>query len=268
VDDGSTDQTGSVAGSFNSVRYVRQDNAGVSAARNRGIEEARGRYIAFLDADDVWLPEKLVKQVEACRDREGEPGLVYCGCYDTDADLRILGERPAPSERDALRNSLLMEPPVVSLSQTALVPREVIDTVGGFDTRLTTSADTDLVLRIGSRYPLVAVSEPLVLYRNHPNQMSLDSDAMEHDMELVLEKAFSSSDLPDTLGRLRRRARANLKLAIGGSRLVDGRRARGTRDLLSALTADPIRVTSVLASGLAKRIHRASSRQSKAKFIA
>lgn len=258
VDDGSTDGTSEILTRIGNIRRVYQENAGVSAARNRGIAESSGALIAFLDADDVWLPEKLAKQVDALNEGDRGVGLVYCGMYETDGSLNVLSERPAPDERSALRNTLLMEPPVVSLSQTGLIPRRVLDEVGGFNTSLTTSADTDMVIRIGMRHGLIAVKEPLVLYRTHPNQMSLNADAMLHDMEIVLDKAFSSPDLPDDLRRLRRRAQANLKLAVGGSRLARGDRAKGASDLLGALTTDPVRSASVLAAGALKRIARRS----------
>lgn len=256
VDDGSTDGTEAIVKEFERVLYVHQENAGVSAARNRGVAEASGAMVAFLDADDVWLPEKLARQVKAVERLDGDFGLVYCGMLGVDSSLKVLYERGAPEEGSALRNTLLMEPPVVSLSQTGLVPRRILDEVGGFDTRLTTSADADMVLRIGMRYQLVAVQEPLVLYRTHPNQMSLNADAMEHDMEVVLDKMFTSPDLPADLRRLRRRARANLKLAVGGSRLREGRVAWGMRDLAGALVLDPVRSIPVLVAGAGKRITR------------
>lgn len=256
VDDGSTDSTGEAIRQFKDARYVRQENAGVSSARNRGVTEATGELIAFLDADDVWLPEKLANQVDALTASDRGVGLVYCGIFETDEGLRILRERPAPEEHHALRNTLLMEPPVVSLSQTGLMPRAVFEDIGGFDPGLSTSADTDLVVRIGLRHRLLAVHEPLVLYRTHPAQMSLGADAMEHDMKIVLERAFSFPDLPVEIRPLRRRGYANLRLAVGGARLVSGRRSEGMRDLLGAWVTDPVRTTSVLAAGALKRFSR------------
>jgi glycosyltransferase involved in cell wall biosynthesis len=253
VDDGSTDGTGSLLDEVKELKVHRQENAGVSAARNFGISEANGDLIAFLDADDVWLPSKLAKQIEMLG-RGTDAGLVYCGMFDTDADLNVLSQRLAPPEPLALRNSLLMEPPVVSVAQTGLFPRLTLQEVGGFNTRLSTSADTDLLVRVALRYPLLAVHEPLVLYRRHLGQMSLDAGAMAHDMEVVLNETFSLPILPADIRRLRRRAYANLKLAVGGSLLTEGRRREATSEFLSAFRIHPRRTLQVLSSGLRKRL--------------
>ena len=254
VDDGSTDSTGEIAKGFDRVRYVRQGNSGVSAARNRGIGEARGESVAFLDADDAWLPAKLARQLDVLRGGGPDVGLVYCGLYETDEELNVLSERTAPEAEAALRNTLLMEPPVVSISQTGLVPRDVLDEVGGFDTRLSTSADTEMVLRIGRRYRLVGVPEPLVLYRTHGSQMSSNPDAMEHDMEIILDEFFSDRALPGHLRSLERRARANLHLAVGGARWAVGERSRGARDLGAAFRSHPLRTLSILGGGFRRRL--------------
>lgn len=256
VDDGSTDRTPQILSDFGSIRVIRQENRGVSAARNRGIAESRGELIAFLDSDDVWLPNKLAKQVDALADQPANVGLVYCGMFETDASLNVLHERGAPDVTTALRNSLLMEPPVVSVSQTGLIPRPVLEDVGGFDPRLSTSADSDMAVRIGFRFDYVCIAEPLVLYRTHPGQMSHSAGAMEHDMELVLHKAFSSPGLSPDLRRLRRRAYANLRLAIGGSYLADGDRGKAASQLVRALILHPPRAASVMAAGLVKRLRR------------
>lgn len=104
-----------------------------------------------------------MRQFEAFNEGGPEVGLVYCGMHETDEALNVLSERMAPAPEAALRNTLLMEPPVVSISQTGLVPRAVWADVGGFDARLSTSADTDIVLRIGRRFRLLGAAEPLVL---------------------------------------------------------------------------------------------------------
>jgi glycosyltransferase involved in cell wall biosynthesis len=241
VDDGSTDRTPEVLASFGDrIRVVRQDNAGVAAARNHGAREASGSLIAFLDADDCWLPEKITKQVAAADHRK--PGLTYCGLYVTDRDLTRLGIMEAPPVDVALRNTLLLEPPVISVAQTSLMPREVFETVGGFDESLSTSADTDLACRVATAFGVTAVHEPLVLYRQHDAQMHLNADAMEHDMRIIFAKQFDTGVLPPSIQRLHRRARANLEYTLSASAFKDGDRQKAMRHLGSAVVAHPGRV--------------------------
>lgn len=240
VDDGSTDGTAEVVRRYRSrVRYLHQRNAGVSAARNTGIRSSEGDLIAFLDADDVWLPEKIEKQLNVLERETSGVGLVYCGMYEVNEDLEDPVERPTPPPYAALGNTLLMEPPVVSVAQTGLVPRVVLQEVGSFDERLSTSADTDLVCRIGLRYRLIGVPEPLVLYRTHASQMSQDEEAMLRDMEIVFNKVFSHPQAA-TIGS-ERRARANLYFTVGLTSLKKRRLLRGARSLLRSLGSDPRR---------------------------
>lgn len=247
VDDGSTDGTGALVSGFPDVRYLHQLNRGVAASRNRGIEESCGELIAFLDADDLWLSNKIELQVEVIH-RRPELGLVYTGLRVVDGDLKPLYEMAAPPPGEALRNSLLLRPPIISIAQTGLVPRTVIDQLGGFDERLSTSADTDLAWRIALGYPVDAVHEPLALYRQHEGQMHHGVDVMEHDMRLIFEKAFGPGS---TLAADRRIAHANLNLILGLSRIRAGK-ATGGWDIAKSIGWHPAAV----ARYFKERIHK------------
>jgi len=107
VDDGSTDDTASVIEGFGSeIRQIRQANSGVSVARNRGIAESTGRYVAFLDADDTWMPEKLARQLDALRRQPGH-GLAYSALLVTDSELQPLEVRHGTLRGSALETLLL-----------------------------------------------------------------------------------------------------------------------------------------------------------------
>jgi glycosyltransferase involved in cell wall biosynthesis len=168
VDDGSTDDTSEVVGRFGSaVRYARQENRGPSAARNRGIAESLGHYVAFLDADDYWLPGKLALQLRellmhtdmagahsafVVQLPSGEEGRV--GRY-----WRQSGQHP--TLRDLLRgNSINMS--------TVLMRREALVSVGPFDESLRTAEDWNLWLRLflGGRR-LYYTASPLTVTRHH-----------------------------------------------------------------------------------------------------
>ncbi|MDQ3816839.1 MAG: glycosyltransferase [Acidobacteriota bacterium] len=252
VDDGSKDNTASVVRGFGeSVRYIHKANGGVASARNRGAAEARGRYIAFLDADDVWLPHKLERQMSLLLKRT-ELGLTYSGVYIVDEKLRKTGEVAPPGGSVALRNTLLLELPVMMISMTAVLPIGAFNAVGGFNERLSTSADTDFACRVACKFPVEAIDEPLALYRQHGSQMHLNARAMEHDMLLIFEEMFKGQQLPGDVSKLRGRAYANLFMTMAATSFHSGSYGRFLSYLMKAASHHPARAFALLW----QRIHR------------
>lgn len=251
VDDGSKDGSAEVVKGFGPrVRYVAKENGGVASARNHGVSLAHGEFVAFLDADDAWDPTKIEKQIDVVR-TQPDAGLVYSGMRLADETLRPIGElRPAPPAV-ALRNTLLLEQPsATGIGSTALLPAEVFRAIGGFDERLSTSADCDLTCRIALRHPLACSPEALALYRCHGSQMSSDPRVLEHDMLLIYEKLFVGNQLPPEVAALRRRAYANLYFMLAATAL--NRRETGPflRYAARAATYDPRRVVALAAGKL------------------
>lgn len=212
VDDGSTDGTPEIVATFGTkVDYIRQENLGVAHARNRGADVARGDVLAFLDADDLWLPAKAEKQMALLE--ESGVALVYSGLHVVDEQLNFIGRVDPPSEDQAFMNTLLMERPVLTLA-TALIRAEVVRDVGGFDVRLSTSADSDLACRIAADHQIRVVDTPLFLYRQHRWGMHHDPRATEHDRLIMFENIFSGPrQLPS---RFETRARSNLYVSLAG----------------------------------------------------
>ena len=171
VDDGSTDGTGAlVRAEFPRVRYLRRDHGGVSAARNQGIAAARGEWIALLDSDDVWRPEKLERQLAGLA---AAPQRRIC---HTDEIWVRDGRRVNPGRRHAKRGGRIfrhcLELCAISPS-AALIHRSVFDRVGLFDEALPACEDYDLWLRVTARYPVLLVDEPLVVkHGGHADQLS------------------------------------------------------------------------------------------------
>jgi glycosyltransferase involved in cell wall biosynthesis len=254
VDDGSDDRTPQVLETYaQRVRVVRTDNGGVARARNLGARGATTTWLAFLDADDVWLPTRLERQLELV-----EPGvaLAYCGLLVTDEALRPRRRMGVPSATQALPNALLLESPPVSVAQAALVDRLVFDDVGGFDEAMSTSADADLVVRIAARHRLQALDDDLVLYRQHDGQMSSNPVALERDMRRLHGKAFGTGLLGPDAERLRRRARANLHASLAAEWSSRGDRAAAVRHAATAVAADPARVASLVSRRVARLLRR------------
>ncbi len=186
VDDGSTDDTSEVAVRYPQVRCVRQDNQGVSAARNSGLRSSEGEYVVFLDADDRLLPGALEAGLECLK---AHPGCAFAsGRYRFIAgDGSFLKEQRERSvEKDsyvALLRRNYIGPPAV-----AMYRRAVFASVGGFDPPADMSADTDIYLRIARRFPICSHEEEVAEYRWHGTNTSGDAARMLSTALYVLRK--------------------------------------------------------------------------------
>jgi len=260
VDDGSTDGTSLVLSGLGSrIRYVRQARRGAGACRNAGVRMARGEFLAFLDADDVWHPTKLERQMELAL-RRPELGLVYCGTEIVDERGRHIRSAPAPEPADVLRKVLLDEPPWVGLNQTGLVPRWAFDAAGGYDDRVAVGEDADLTWRLAVLFPIGAVPEALAQYRLHPAQLHRGYPQLEREWNRVLDKAFASGLLPPEVQSLERQARANLALQLAYEQMTD-RPLRSIIRLCRAFRLSPARTIAWflwLARGRLRRLWRQS----------
>ncbi len=180
VDDGSTDQTPALVRTYGApVRLIEQTNAGVCAARNRGLKEASGRFICFMDHDDYWFPEKLQRQLEVFRVHP-EAGVVYSSFIEWRAARDGLFPEPASFDlTDSLEtidsefsgwiyHLLLLD--CWMLTSTAIIRAEVLEKCGGFDEALPFSEDWDLWLRIAQQFPMFKLQRPTTLYRQHRQQ--------------------------------------------------------------------------------------------------
>jgi len=196
VDDGSTDGTGElIRTEFPAVRYLQQAQAGVSAARNRGIDAARGTWIALLDSDDEWLPAKIARQWSRLA---AEPELRVC---HTDEMWIRNGVRVNAMKKHAKRGGWIFRQclPLCAMSPSSiLIHREVFDRIGFFDEALPACEDYDLWLRITARFPVQFVAEPLIRkYGGHEDQLSRRHWGMDRFRIQALEKVLASGVLND-----------------------------------------------------------------------
>lgn len=173
IDDGSTDGTGEAltARYGDRIRYVWQENQGESVARNRGIDMAQGEFIAFLDSDDLWLSEKLERQVQYLR-KHSAVGAVTCVALGVDTDNVPLPGHPqigaGITERDFTPEALLLANRVGSPTNL-VVRRSVISQIGGFDNRIRYGEDWDFAMRLRHAAAIAIVKEPLSRVRFHAN---------------------------------------------------------------------------------------------------
>lgn len=211
VDDGSRDRTAELIEAFAKddprVTLLRQPNCGVVAARNAAIEKAQGDYIAPIDADDIWWPEKLEKQVQCMLTAGPSVGLVYVWSLAIDDRGVVLEEGYTASEEegDVFRALLLYN--FVGNASTPLIRRESLERVGCYRGQLNAQdlqgcADWDLYLRIAERYHFKVVPAFLVGYRQLAGSMSTDLQAMAKSYHLMMaDIRRRHGDLPPTLYR-------------------------------------------------------------------
>ncbi|MBL6764306.1 MAG: glycosyltransferase [Verrucomicrobiae bacterium] len=197
IDDGSKDDTAEVMKQFGSpVRYVFQENAGLSAARNSGIREARYDFVCFLDADDELMPGMLRASMGRMAALERDFGMVGCDCVNIDIDgkpLPVTKHAPEKEGEVTVRDILIR----TRFSPTGAVCRkEVFETCGGFDTSLKSTEDRDMWIRIATRYRVWHAGRELVHIRKHGENMSNNAARQSANMLVVLNKAYRSGAVP------------------------------------------------------------------------
>jgi glycosyltransferase involved in cell wall biosynthesis len=194
VDDGSTDGTGgALKACGKEIRYVFQENRGVSAARNLGARLSRGKYLAFLDSDDLWEPKKLEVQVRCMSENPQFPL-----CYTDEIWLRK-GVRVNPKKKHAKYSGWIFEkclPLCIISPSSALMKRSLFDEMDGFDENLPVCEDYDFWLRVTCRYPVLLIERELIVKRGgHADQLSARSWGNDRYRVRALEKLLCSHDL-------------------------------------------------------------------------
>ncbi|MCP3964031.1 MAG: glycosyltransferase [bacterium] len=193
IDDGSRDGTAErLRDAFPRVALLRLDGRGVSAARNRGIRAASSEWLAFLDSDDEWLPEKIERQLAALAAEPEHPV-----CHTDEIWIRD-GRRVNPRRRHAKRGGHIFRHclPLCAISpSSAMVHRSVFERVGTFDESLLACEDYDLWLRVCSRWPVLFVDRPLVRkYGGHADQLSRTA-ALDRYRIRALTKILETGEL-------------------------------------------------------------------------
>ncbi len=193
VDDGSTDDTAEILQPYGpDIQALRQANAGVSAARNAGVRSAKGVFIAFLDSDDRWLPDKLRVQADFFT---SHPEAVICQTEETwirngkRVNPKKVHQKPSGHIFKASLALCLVSPSAVMLRKA------LFDEIGGFDETLPACEDYDLWLRVSARYPVHLVQPPLIIKNGgHADQLSRMPGLDRYRIKAI-EKILATGDL-------------------------------------------------------------------------
>ena len=190
VDDASEDDTAAFLDGVGDgrLRVVRHScRQGVAATRNSGLAAARGRWVAFLDDDDLWSPTKLGRQLDALR---GRPGCGWCtgGAVLIGDTLEVIGAQPPPPATEDLFRVLLASNAVPGGASGVLADRQLVLDAGGFDARFSLLADWDLWIRLAQRSMLASVPAPLHAYRLHAESMSCQVGTVEEELAAMEAK--------------------------------------------------------------------------------
>jgi glycosyltransferase involved in cell wall biosynthesis len=188
VDDGSTDETeGAIEKSAYNVGYHRQENQGEAASRNKLIELAQGRFIAFVDSDDMLMPDAIERMVRVM-DAESEDVIVYGSYLRIDQDGNICGRCKRELHSGYITKYLFED--IIVHPSGSMYPRKALQEIGGFDTSLKACTDYDLELRTSLKYRCVALQEPTFKHRRHPGNVSNHSFANRKIELNVLEDFY------------------------------------------------------------------------------
>lgn len=191
VDDGSDDATKVLLQHYPTIHAIYQENQGVSAARNRGIQAAQSAWIALLDSDDAWLEQKLAVQIELCEQSEA---LIHCDEIWIRNGVRVNAMKKHAKIGGWIYQHCL---PLCAISPSAaLIRRELFDQIGYFDESLPACEDYDFWLRLCARHPVTYIDQALVVkYGGHDDQLSRRFWGMDRFRIQALEKMLQSDVL-------------------------------------------------------------------------
>jgi glycosyltransferase involved in cell wall biosynthesis len=242
VDDGSTDKTAQIAKSYGSpIRCIQQVNSGVSQARNVGIENSIGEYVAFLDADDLWESAKLEKQV-ALLDKNRSVGFCFTSLTRVNHDSEVIDTIEARAFPDYCEALLLYS--CIAFCSSAMLRTEIARQSGGFDANLTNYEDWEYWLRLSLITDFAPIPEHLLRYRLTPGSASFNNPVViERNIKSVLSKFFNNPNLPEKYKKLRERSYSNNWLILSGEYLHAGQYADSLRCLWNGLRLYPQNAT-------------------------
>jgi len=247
VDDGSTDNSAQLIKDFckkhNNIEYFFQKNSGVSAARNLGLQKAKGEYIFFLDADDFWRKDNLSSKVNLF---ENDKSIywIYGSLELISENSHKLNEQITGDDSDILSSLLSWDGNVITAPSTIAIKAECLGSVS-FDENFSTAADQDFAIQLANKYKGKYFDNPTVLYRVLPNSMSRNIELMEKDHILVYRKAESNQLFKNFW--FKQFCFSNLYWILAGSWWKNGKnKLMGFRFIILALITNPFSVIKLI----------------------
>jgi glycosyltransferase involved in cell wall biosynthesis len=203
VDDGSTDDTTlRLQPYMGRIRYVHQENSGVDAARNHGIRLAAGQFIGLLDADDMWHPQRLQRQMQFIADHPQAAVIAADTIIDLTNGWPVLSDA-TPAGAVSIEQLVIRARFAPS---SALIRKDCFDVVGLFRSNISGAADRDMWIRLAARYEITLLGLPLMFYRNHGQNMSTAAAHMDEVDRRMLRAVFSEIPVLQKRRVLRRKA--------------------------------------------------------------
>ncbi|AFY54116.1 putative glycosyltransferase [Rivularia sp. PCC 7116] len=209
INDGSTDDTLATIKEISDsrIKIFSYPNAGLSASRNRGISQAKGEYISFIDADDLWTTDKLELQWKALQENP-QAAIAYSWTDYIDESSQFLKSgRRIKANGDVFSKLLVIN--FLENGSNPLIHRKALEKVGGFDESLAAAEDIDMWLRLAANYEFVCVEKPQILYRTSTSSMSANLRRQENACLTVTERAFSYPKA-DNLQHLKKQSLSHL----------------------------------------------------------
>ena len=238
VDDASNEDVHGILQRFHDqrVKCIRHEkNKGEAGARNTGLIHSNGEYVAFLDDDDEWVPEKLGLQVRALEKCTQKVGGIYSGYIAVDYESSRILYTKIPTKRGDIYQDLLIQNSIGTPS-TVLVRRSCIETAGLFDENIFYGVDQDFYLRIAKHYHFEYIEEPLVQYNIHDNRLSNNPEIRAKGLEAMSHKY---KEALGKLSRARRKPSSRTYLSLGVQFCIKGDMTKGTNALRKSIRLYP-----------------------------
>lgn len=262
VDDGSTDDTlktaQAIAEKYERVKVIAQPNSGAAAARNTAIRAAQGKYIALLDADDLWVSHKLERQLEILENGK-KIYAVQSGAFFVNDDLELISVRPCAATQDALLETLLFQNMPNNMS-TLVIKREMFEKMGYFDTELEILEEWDMAIKVSRSCNLLSIEEPLSLYRVHAGNRSRNLAIHIKPGHKILERIFQDASLPAHIKAKRRLIYSHFYTMLSGGALKIGQHGEAFKWALKSISYHPSSFVYMIALP-SRRFKRNASRE-------